>query len=83
MDDFKRSMTYPCPRSLDGSRAALRIRASGKLDDYEKKNVEIQNKLQNVEKIEKSNEHLAEDLKSVKTQIEELNERHVDLQYRS
>ena len=57
--------------------------ASGKLDDYEKKNVEIQNKLQNVEKIEKSNEQLAEGLKSVKTQIEELNERHVDLQYRS
>ena len=25
-DDFKRSMTYPCPRSLDESRAALRIK---------------------------------------------------------
>ena len=27
-DDFKRSMTYPCPRSLDESRAALRIKHS-------------------------------------------------------
>ena len=27
-DDFKRSMTYPCLRSLDESRAALRIKHS-------------------------------------------------------
>ena len=27
-DDFKRSPTYPCPRSLDKSRAALRIKHS-------------------------------------------------------
>ena len=25
-DDFKRTLTYPCPRSLDESRTALRIK---------------------------------------------------------